>query len=58
MVGVAVRPGMLPLADAMTAAVDGALAAPAGEIRARGARRRIPEALDRARDATRPQSPP
>jgi predicted ATPase len=57
-VGVAVWPGMRPLADAMTAAADGALGPSAREIRSRGARRRIPEALDWARDATRPQSPP
>ncbi|HEY6744782.1 MAG TPA: DUF4062 domain-containing protein [Mycobacteriales bacterium] len=58
-VGVAVWPGMRPLADAMTAAVDGALgASAAAEARTRGAVRRIPAALDWARDATRPQSPP
>jgi predicted ATPase len=54
-VGVAVWPGMRPLADALAGAVDATLgAAPAAEARARGARRRIPEALDWAREATRP----
>jgi predicted ATPase len=54
-VGVAVWPGMRPLAEAMTAAVDGVLGAgPAAAARARGADRRIPEALTWARDATAP----
>ncbi|HST67514.1 MAG TPA: DUF4062 domain-containing protein [Mycobacteriales bacterium] len=57
-VGVAVWPGMRPLADAMTAAVDGALGAGAAAARARGAARRIPEALDWAREATRPAARP
>jgi predicted ATPase len=56
-VGVAVWPGMRPLADALTAAVDAALGpAAAAAARAKGAERRIPEALDWARDATRPAS--
>jgi predicted ATPase len=58
-VGVAVWPGMRPLAAALAAAVDATLGAgPAAQARARGARRRIPEALDWARDATRPPDDP
>jgi hypothetical protein len=58
-VGVAVWPGMRPLADALAAAVDAALGpAAAAEARARGARRRIPEALDWAREATQPRPQP
>ena len=54
-VGVALWPGMRPLADAMAAAVDGMLGpAKAAAARSRGARRRIPDALDWARDATAP----
>ena len=54
--GVAVWPGMRPLADALAAAVDAALGpAAAAEARARGARRRIPEALDWARAAPQPK---
>jgi predicted ATPase len=55
-VGVAVWPGMRPLADALAGAVDAALGpAAAAEARARGAGRRVPEALDWARAATRPE---
>ena len=58
-VGVAVWPGMRPLADALVGAVDAALGpAAAAEARARGARRRIPEALDWAREATQPKTEP
>ena len=54
-VGVAVWPGMRPLADALAGAVDGALGPAAAPVAwARGARRRIPEALDWASAATRP----
>ncbi len=57
-VGVAVWPGMRPLADALAGAVDTMLGpAAAAEARARGARRRIPEALDWAREATQPPPP-
>jgi hypothetical protein len=49
---------MRPLADAMAAAADAALgAAVAASARARGAERRIPDALDWAREATRPATP-
>ena len=59
LVGVAVWPGMRPLADALAGAVDAMLGpAVAAEARARGARRRVPDALDWARAATRPQPPP
>jgi len=58
-VGVAVWPGMRPLADALAAAVDASLGpAAAAEARARGARRRIPQALDWAREATQPRPQP
>jgi predicted ATPase len=58
-VGVAVWPGMRPLADALAAAVDATLGpAAAAEARARGGRRRIPEALEWAREATQPKPPP
>ena len=57
-VGVAVWPGMRPLADALAAAVDAVLGPDAAaEARARGARRRVPDALDWARGATRPRPP-
>jgi hypothetical protein len=57
-VGVAVWPGMRPLADALAGAVDASLGpAAAAAARARGARRRIPEALDWAREATQPRTP-
>lgn len=52
-VGVAVWPGMRPLAEALAAAVDGALGAgPAARARAEGAGRSVAEALDYARTAT------
>jgi hypothetical protein len=58
-VGVAVWPGMRPLADALVGAVDAALGPEAAaEARARGARRRIPEVLDWAREATQPKIEP
>jgi hypothetical protein len=57
-VGVAVWPGMRPVADALAAAVDAALGAEAAtRARARGAQRRIPDALDWARTATAPAGP-
>jgi predicted ATPase len=56
-VGVAIWPGMKPLADALAAAVDSLLGpADAAAARARGARRRVPEVLDWARDATKPSA--
>jgi hypothetical protein len=58
LVGVAVWPGMRPLADALAGAVDAMLGpAAAAEARARGARRRVPDALDWARAATQPPAP-
>jgi hypothetical protein len=58
-VGVAVWPGMRPLADALVGAVGAALGPEAAaEARARGARRRIPEVLDWAREATQPKIEP
>jgi predicted ATPase len=58
-VGVAVWPGMRPLADALAAAVDAALGPDAAaQVRARGAQRRIPDALDWARAATAPPDEP
>ena len=58
MVGVAIWPGMQPLADAMVAAVRGSLGEAAfARVTAEGARLRMVDALAYAERATAPDAP-